>query len=107
MRRFHLSLAAVAILAACGDSTGSSPGQVSIGNNFFSPTSVGPDASGLVTWTWNSGGTQHNVTFEDLAPGSGNRGSGSFSRDFTGATPQTIGYHCTLHVGMQGEVVIP
>ncbi len=85
----------------------SSPGQVNVGNNFFSPASVSPDANGVVTWTWNSGGTQHNVTFDDLAPGSGNRGSGTFNRDFTGAVAGTIGYHCTLHGGMQGEVVIP
>ena len=108
MRRFHPFLAAAALLAAaCGDSTSSSPGQVTVGNNFFSPTSVSPDADGVVTWTWNSGGTQHNVTFVDLAPGSGNRGSGTFSRDFTGASAGTIGYHCTLHAGMQGDVVIP
>ena len=108
MRRFHPLLAAAALcVAACGDSTSSSPGQVNVGNNFFSPASVSPDANGAVTWTWNSGGTQHNVTFDDLAPGSGNRGSGTFSRDFTSAVAGTIGYHCTLHAGMQGEVVIP
>ena len=108
MQRSHLLLAAAALFAAaCGDSTSSSPGQVTVGNNFFSPASVSPDANGDVTWTWNSGGTQHNVTFDDLAPGSGNRGSGEFSRDFTGAPAGTIGYQCTLHAGMQGEVVIP
>jgi len=109
MRRFHAFLAVAALVAAaCGsDSTSSSPGQVTVGNNFFSPTSVSPDASGVVTWTWNSGGTQHNVTFDDLAPGSGNLGSGDFTRDFTGAAAGTIGYHCTIHPGMQGEVVIP
>ena len=108
MRRFHAFLAAAALVAAaCGDSTSSSPGRVSVGNNFFSPTSVSPDANGDVIWTWNSGGTQHNVTFDDLAPGSGNLGSGTFTRDFSGAPAGTIGYHCTIHGGMQGEVVIP
>jgi plastocyanin len=100
-------VAAALIAAACGESTSSAPGQVTVGNNFFSPGSVSPDANGDVTWTWNSGGTQHNVTFDDLAPGSGNRGSGTFSRDFSGASAGTIGYHCTIHGGMQGEVVIP
>ena len=108
MRRFHAFLAAAALVAAaCGDSTSSSPGRVTVGNNFFSPTSVSPDADGVVTWTWNSGGTLHNVTFDDLAPGSGDRGTDTFSRDFTGAAAGTIGYHCTRHPGMQGEVVIP
>lgn len=103
-------LAAVAVLAvACGDATSSSasPGHVSVGNNFFSPTSVNPDGNGIVTWTWNSGGTQHNVTFDDQAPGSGNLGTGTFSRDFSGESPGIIGYECTLHAGMQGQVEIP
>lgn len=109
MRRLNRFVAAIALLAvACGgDSTGSSPGQVTIGNSFFSPASVSPDADGVVTWTWNSGGNLHNVTFDDLAPGSGNRGSGTFSRDFSGAASGTIGYRCTLHGAMIGEVVIP
>ena len=109
MKRLLSSLAAAAALAACGgDSTGTAAGQVTVGNNFFSPASVSPDGNDVVTWTWNSGGSQHNVTFDDLAPGSGNRGSGTFARDFTGAPSGTvIGYQCTLHAGMQGEVVIP
>lgn len=99
----------VALCAACGDTTASDagPGRVTVANNFFSPTSVHPDASGIVTWTWNSGGTQHNVTFDDLAPGSGNRGSGTFSRNFSGESPGIIGYQCTIHGGMQGQVEIP
>lgn len=99
--------ATAALAAACGDATGSSPGQVTVGNYYFSPTSVQPDETGLVTWTWNSGGELHNVTFEDLAPGSGNRGSGSFNRDFTGTAAGTvIRYECTQH-GMRGQVEIP
>ncbi len=101
------AMAAALALACSSDSTGTSAGQVSVGNNFFSPNSVSPDANGRVTWTWNSGGTLHNVTFDDLAPGSGNLGSGTFSRDFTGSAAGTIGYQCTLHPGMVGQVVVP
>lgn len=102
-----LAVAALLVAAACtSDSTAAAVGQVTVGNNFFSPGSVSPDANGVVTWTWNSGGTQHNVTFDDLFPGSGNRGSGTFARDFTGMTPGIIGYECTLHVGMAGQVVV-
>jgi plastocyanin len=108
MRRFHPVLAAAALFAvACGDSTSSSPGQVTVANNTFRPVSVHPDADGIVTWTWNSGGNQHNVTFDDLAPGSGNRGSGTFTRDFSTEPAGTYGYQCTLHGSMQGEVVVP
>ena len=102
----------LAVAAACGsDSTGAAVGQVSVVNNSFAPASVQPDANDVVTWTWNSGGTQHNVTFEDLSPGSGNLGTGTFSRDFTGAQAgTTFRYRCTLHSvdftsGMVGQVV--
>lgn len=103
-----LAVVAAALAVACSsDSTGTSAGQVSVGNFFFSPNSVSPDANGRVRWTWNSGGTVHNVTFDDLAPGSGNLGSGTFTRDFTGVAAGTIGYECTLHTGMVGQVVVP
>jgi len=103
-----LAAAVLLVTAACtSDTTASAVGQVTVGNNFFSPGSVSPDGNGVVTWTWNSGGTLHNVTFDDLFPGSGNLGSGSFSRDFTGTNPGPIGYQCTLHPGMAGQVVVP
>ncbi len=102
-----LALVVSLVAAACtSDSTALAVGQVTVGNNFFSPASVSPDANGVVTWTWNSGGTLHNVTFDDLFPGSGNVGSGTFARDFTGTNPGIIGYECTLHAGMAGQVVV-
>ncbi len=112
MTRFALAAVLVA-LAACGsDSTAGDNGTVSVMNNNFNPTSVQPDLNHAVTWTWNSGGTLHNVTFEDLAPGSGDLGTGAFSRDFTGATAGTYRYRCTIHSadfnsGMVGQVVVP
>ncbi len=112
MTRFVI-VALLAAAAACGSgSTGGATGVVSVMNNSFNPTSVQPDLNHAVSWTWNSGGTLHNVTFEDLAPGSGDRGTGAFSRDFTGAAAGTYRYRCTIHSadfnsGMVGEVVVP
>jgi plastocyanin len=116
MRRATVTMLAAAVLAACSSDGGGGvgAGSVTVGNNFFSPATVNPDANGDVTWTWSSGGTLHNVTWEDLTPGSGDQGSGTYTRDFTGAPPggTVIRYRCSLHsvdfnAGMVGQVVIP
>jgi plastocyanin len=56
-----------------------------------------------VTWVWNSGGVEHDVTFQ-TGPSSGNRSSGSFPRTFQ--TAGTFAYVCTIHgaQGMSGVV---
>src|SRR5215831_9461964 len=81
MRKGRVLLATIAMAAAsaCGsDSTGPGGGsgappvasnQVSIGNDFFNAPNIVVSAGTTVTWTWNSGGTEHNVTFSDAASG--------------------------------------
>ena len=108
--RTSFLLASAALLAGCGsDSTGTDdpPGgdgpTVSVTNNQFSPTPIAVPVNGTVTFQWNSGGVQHNVTFQD-GPASGNLGSGSFPRTFQAAG--NYPYVCTIHVaeGMAGVV---
>jgi plastocyanin len=108
--------AGVALTAACGDDYGSSGGgdgsgtdTVRVNNNNFSPATVTADSSGTVVWTWNSGGTTHNVTFEDAITGSGDKGSGTFTHSF--AAPGEYRYRCTHHSssftsGMRGTVIV-
>ena len=113
MRKSWVFLATVAMAAAAacgGDSTGPAGGgsplatnQVSIGNDFFSAPSIVVPAGTTVTWTWNSGGTQHNVTFPDASSGD-KSGGATYTRQFT--TPGTFSYHCTLHPGMTGSVLV-
>jgi plastocyanin len=103
---------AVALVAACDDTSTGAVGNVSIFNFAFDPDTVNLTATELsVTWGFLSGGP-HNVTFEDGAPGSGDRTSGAFTRDFSGAAPGTYRYRCTNHstdfaTGMVGRVVRP
>lgn len=104
------------VAGSCGDSTspgGGTPGEVSVKNNFFDPVQVNPNANEIVTWTWNSGGLVHTVTFEDGASDSGSRTSGTFTRNFTGATPGTYKYRCltpghstNFDNGMVGRIVV-
>jgi plastocyanin len=80
---------------------------VEVANNSFSPDSVLIKAGGQVTWTWAAGAVTHNVTFTSgTNPPSniGNRSSGSVPLTFTDAG--TFNYHCTLHGGMTGKVVV-
>jgi plastocyanin len=79
--------------------------NVGASGNTFSPDSVLIAENGSVTFTWASAVT-HNVTFTTAnAPGDiGNNSSGSFPRQFT--TAGTFNYHCTIHGGMTGKVVV-
>jgi plastocyanin len=112
MRNRYLWLSALAVgIAACGggyggggpmEPGGSTSGGVTVSNNAFTPSTLNVSAGTAVTWTWNSGGTLHNVHFDDgqLSP---DQGSGTYSRTFSqnGAYP----YHCTFHgPAMSGAV---
>jgi plastocyanin len=101
---------AVAVLGCSGDSEPSGPANpgnsgpsVTVSNNLFDPASLNVPVNSTVTWVWNSGGVEHNVTFQD-GPNSGNRSSGSFPRTF--GTAGTYAYTCTIHgaQGMSGVV---
>ena len=120
MRAARACIAVLALAAAgCGGGggdggTGPGPGpgpgpqtctstssSVTVANNSFTPrcTTVGTNTT--VTWTWESGGTEHNVTFGS-GTSSGNQGSGTFQRAFP--TAGTFAYSCSLHAGMNGEI---
>lgn len=106
-------LAALVAAAACSDDNGDGgpgpgpEGDIIVENNDFDPSSlqVAPGAS--VVWAWSSGGTTHNVTFDD-GEQSGNKSDGTYERTF--ATAGTYPYHCTIHgsatSGMRGSVTV-
>lgn len=109
---FLLSVVSAALIG-CGTSysTGPSGGggglghdSVTVGGGSFSPKDVAPNDTGLVVWTWHSGGITHNITFTEAITGSGDKSSGTFTHVFT--TPGTYHYHCTIHSGMTGTVVV-
>ncbi len=104
------AITAGALLGCSGDSSPAAPENpgdagptVTVSNNLFSPTPVEVPVNGTVTWAWNSGGVEHNVTFQ-TEPSSGNRSSGSFPRTFS--TAGSFPYVCTSHgaEGMSGVV---
>jgi plastocyanin len=105
--RLWLAGLAAASTLACGGSgdnmTGPPSGDITVGNNFFSPPSFGVATGGTVTWAWNSSGVDHNVTFDNIDVHSPTQSSGTYT--YTFATAGTFTYHCTIH-DMHGTVVV-
>jgi plastocyanin len=111
MGRRELSAVLVLLAGACsGGSDVTTPSasgtnEVTVGNNFFSPTSLTVPVGTTVTWVWNPGGTDHNVTFAD-GTHSPNQSSGTWPRTFT--TGGTFQFHCTIHGAavMSGTITV-
>ncbi|MFN2572428.1 MAG: plastocyanin/azurin family copper-binding protein [Gemmatimonadales bacterium] len=79
---------------------------MTVRNNSFTPT---PDTvpAGSVTFTWSNATNGHNVTWltgpGTLPANSTTKTSGTF--DATVAVG-TYTYHCTIHAGMNGTIVV-
>lgn len=121
--RFALAIGLLAAASGCGTSSPSSPtafnpsptpgsgnavtiqsGAQSLGNRAFMPNPLNVAAGTTVTWT-NTDAIAHTSTSDSrvfdsgtIAPG------GSFS--FAFQTPGTFPYHCSIHPGMVGTVVV-
>jgi len=108
-KRRILPLVALALAGAAlpaGSAVGSSNRTVTLKNIAFSPKSVSISKGSKVTFAFRDDGTTHNVTstgsrkFKTIT----DRSSGSRSRTFSRAG--TYRYHCTLHPGMSGRIVV-
>jgi plastocyanin len=93
------ALALAALACSSGEDVSSmgpeAAGDVTVGNNVFTPATLNVDVGRTVTWIWDPGGVDHNVTFDDGSPGSATQSSGNFQRTF--ATAGSFAYHCTIH----------
>jgi hypothetical protein len=124
-----LVVAGLIALAGCSNSTGSSnppppppppapppapppppPGghstTITVGNDFFSPT---PDTipAGMITFEWDTPSNGHNVTWQNgpgtLPAASATKTSGTYEATLVQGT---YNYHCTIHGGMTGRIVV-
>jgi plastocyanin len=68
----------------------------------FKKSTVKIAKGGSVKWVWKDGDTPHNVTFATRH--SKTQKSGSYTLRF--ARAGTLKYHCTIHPGMDGKVVV-
>ncbi|HEX5478627.1 MAG TPA: plastocyanin/azurin family copper-binding protein [Dehalococcoidia bacterium] len=106
------SLALVAIVIGGSSPSSAANGAVTITDDSFSPKSYAPNpitvqAGDSVTWT-NNGPATHTVTSDPggaLAFDSGNiAAGGTFTQTFS--TAGTFTYHCSIHPGMTGSVIV-
>lgn len=103
------ALCAVSALLSLGCSSSTSPSNpppesdIVITNFKFTPAAFSVATGVKVTWGWNSGGTEHSVTFTD-GEDSGIKGSGTFDRTFTAAG--SYPYHCRVHPEMTGTITV-
>lgn len=104
-----LLVLSAATIAACSDSTGGSTGghgnAITVSNNSFNPN---PDTAtaGVVTFTWSNASNSHNVTW--LTGPTTPANSGTMTSGTHQVTLQlgTYTYHCTVHAGMNGTIVV-
>jgi plastocyanin len=79
---------------------------VTLGDNYFNPVTLTINPGDTVVWVWN--GSVHNVTFDQTETGApsdcGQFSLGECRRIFT--IVGTYPFVCTLHSGMQGEVIV-
>jgi plastocyanin len=104
----------IAFMAACSSySSSTSPSYggghnatVTVSNNTFNPS---PDTvpAGSVTFTWSNASNSHNVTWL-TGPGTLPTNSATMTTGTYQATlvKGTYTYHCTIHAGMNGTIVV-
>lgn len=111
MRLTGLLMLGAAAVMACSDSTGNGntggrSTTITVSNNRFSPT---PDtvSAGTVTFSWATPSNGHNVIW-DSGPGTLPANSGTMTSGTFPVTVQTgtYTYHCSLHAGMNGRIVV-
>jgi plastocyanin len=106
-------LAAAIVLAGCGSDDGGGGGadaaavtgvtEVAAKDNHFTPAAIQVPAGTTVTWRFEDGFVPHYVKADGFTSGDPQR-KGTFTHTF--AQPGTYPYHCTVHDGMTGRVVV-
>jgi plastocyanin len=105
-------LAAAVVLAGCGSDEGGGGGaaatvtgvsEVAAKDNRFTPAAIQVPAGTTVTWRFRDGFVPHDVKADGFTSGDPQR-KGSFAHTFD--QPGTYPYHCTVHDGMTGRVVV-
>ena len=112
-------MGALAFAASCGSKSSTPPtsptptgpatavsvvsGARTLGNNAYAPNPVTISAGGTVTWT-NMDSIPHTATSDSGVFNGALPAGGQFS--FTFPNKGSFPYHCTIHPGMVGTVVV-
>lgn len=113
MRRALSAAAAVAVIGLAAPAATGHSGYVDISNQQFSPARAIGVPGEVVSWHWRGPDTNHSVTADD---GSFDSDPGKTALQISHAEGDTFsylfekvgtfGYHCKVHPGMTGTVVI-
>jgi plastocyanin len=105
-------LTALVAIAACGGAASVATARpvahatrtttVTLKDISFKKSTVRIAKGASVTWVWKDGPSPHNVTFATRH--SKTQKTGTYTLTF--AKAGTFTYHCTLHPGMDGKVVV-
>ena len=110
-------LAAVTALAGVGCGSSSSPAAPTVaadvtitmvgdrGNQSYSPNPTTMRVGQTVAWK-NGDTTAHDATQDASRFGTGTISAGATSAPLTMSTAGTFAYHCTIHPGMVGTLVV-
>jgi plastocyanin len=112
--RLVLPLAAIAIAACGGSSTGPKPpahtAAISVTNSGFSPETLSAQTNTLVTWTVTSGNNPHVIRFTGSVPQGGNPNSSTLTLGQKASTTflqtGTYSYEDSLDTSHKGVVVV-
>jgi len=111
------TLVSLGIAAACGSSSPSSPSnstpaadvtitiQGNRGNQSFTPEPSTMRVGQTVAWR-NADSITHNATQDSNRFATSNLGAGATSSPIAMTTAGTFTYHCTIHPGMIGTLVV-
>jgi plastocyanin len=105
-KRSIAALAVLATAAAAGTAVAAPAGgrttTVTLRNIAFNRATVRIHKGDSVTWVWKDPTVPHNVTFAHRH--STTKQKGTYTLRFT--TAGTFRYHCTIHPGMDGRVIV-
>jgi plastocyanin len=99
-----LSVLAAATILLSGTAAAQTTHIVTVGDNFFSPSSLTIQVGDTVEWRNATGGNQHNVIANNGSFSSVTASSFTFSQTFNSAG--TVNYHCSIHGGMNGTITV-
>ena len=119
MRKTIQRLALILVAAGCGGGESAGPRSggtgvpvvpiattsVSLSSRSVGPSAIRVSPGALVTFT-NLDGINHNLTFSDAGITSVGDFANGAREIVMPTTPGTYSYHCTIHAGMNGSVLV-
>ena len=103
MLRIFINMTLAALFLP-GIATAQTTHNVTVEDNFFSPSSLTIQVGDTVQWDNAAGGNSHNITSDNGTFGTAT--ASSFTYSFTFNSAGSNPYECTIHNGMTGTITV-